>query len=190
MEKKIANLEKNFKKTEEKKLEVGDDNGTDEDLDLSFGPRYCDKCGYEAEDGYQLDGHTWSEHEDDNDVELLPCQHCDKRFSILKELMTHKKSNHVENVSIWWPLSNGACPYEETCWFQHEEHSIETNMEQGLICNICKETFKSRNEFMMHKRIQHEENVQTCKLIKKETALLTENVGFLIGKIKNKKVQY
>ena len=69
LEKKIANLEKIFKKTEEKNLEVGDDNGTDEDLDLSFGPRYCDKCGYEAEDGYPLDGHTWSEHEDDNDVE-------------------------------------------------------------------------------------------------------------------------
>ena len=28
-----------------------------EELDLSFGPRTCEKCGYEAEDGYQLDGH-------------------------------------------------------------------------------------------------------------------------------------
>ena len=68
--------------------------------------------------------------------------------------------------------------YEETCWFQHEEHSIETNMEQGLICNICKETFKSRNEFMMHKRIQHEENVQTCKLIKKGNCTFNRKCWF------------
>ena len=25
-------------------------------------------CGYEAEDGYQLDGHLWSEHEDDDHI--------------------------------------------------------------------------------------------------------------------------
>ena len=36
------------------------------DLDLSFGPRYCKICGHESEDGYQLDAHIWSEHEDDN----------------------------------------------------------------------------------------------------------------------------
>ena len=42
--------------------------GTPVDLDMSKGPRYCTKCVYESEDGYNLDTHTWSEHDDD-DVE-------------------------------------------------------------------------------------------------------------------------
>ena len=37
-----------------------------EDLDLSFGPRFCNMCDQEAEDGYQLDAHIWTEHEDDD----------------------------------------------------------------------------------------------------------------------------
>ena len=36
-----------------------------DELDMSEGPRYCVKCDYQAEDGYDLDAHTWSEHEED-----------------------------------------------------------------------------------------------------------------------------
>ena len=89
-------------------MEANDDIDT-EALDLSFGPRYCNKCGYEAEDGYQLDGHLWSEHEDVDDEKLLACPHCDQTFQILKELMVHKKIMHVEHVSICWHFLDDAC---------------------------------------------------------------------------------
>ena len=56
-------LEKIVQQTKQRELN-GDDTVDDGDLDLSFGPRYCNKCGYEAEDGYQVDGHLWSEHEE------------------------------------------------------------------------------------------------------------------------------
>ena len=39
-----------------------------EPLDLSVGPRFCSKCDYCAEDGYDLDGHFWSEHDDDESI--------------------------------------------------------------------------------------------------------------------------
>ena len=35
------------------------------------GPRYCNKCVYEAEDGYDLDAHTWIGHDDDVEEDLL-----------------------------------------------------------------------------------------------------------------------
>ena len=91
LKRKVLDLEKKSEETEQRKMEAGDDIDT-EDLDLSFGPRYCNKCGYETEDGYQLDGHLWSEHEDEDDVKSLLCPHCDQTFPILKELMTHKKT--------------------------------------------------------------------------------------------------
>ena len=43
-------------------------NDNAEELDLSFGPRFCNICDHEAEDGYQLDVHHWTEHEDDDQV--------------------------------------------------------------------------------------------------------------------------
>ena len=81
-----------------------------EELDLSFGPRTCEKCGYEAEDGYQLDGHFWSEHDEDDEeqMELFHCQNCDKTFSTMNDLMVHKKKKHVDNVDICWNFSNDA----------------------------------------------------------------------------------
>ena len=37
-----------------------------EELDLTVGPRFCTKCEYKAEDGYDLDGHFWPEHDDES----------------------------------------------------------------------------------------------------------------------------
>ena len=82
-----------------------------EDQDLSFGPRFCNMCDQEAEDGYQLDAHIWTEHEDDDQsTYIFHCVQCDKKCKMLKDLMTHKKKKHLENVSICWNFSNGVCP--------------------------------------------------------------------------------
>ena len=164
LERKIEDLEKNSQKIEPKKIEAGHEDT--EDLDLSFGPRYCNICGFETEDGYQLDGHLWSEHEDEDDLKLFVCQYCDQSFSNLKNLMTHKKSNHLENVSICSHFSNGACPYDETCWFQHVKDPKETSTELCIVCNICKKNFKSISDLMIHRKNEHEENIKMCRHFK------------------------
>ena len=83
-----------------------------EELDLSVGQRYSKKCGYEAEDGNQLDGHFWSEHDEkEENMTLLQCQHCDETFSNMRDLMIHKKKEHIEIVDICWNFSNDACPF-------------------------------------------------------------------------------
>ena len=38
-----------------------------EDLDSSEGVRFCKRCDYEAQDRYELDGHIWMEHEEDEE---------------------------------------------------------------------------------------------------------------------------
>ena len=60
---------------------------------MSQGIRYCSKCDYEAEDGYDMDGHKWGEH-DDEDLESLRCKYCDSTFLTLRDLMYHKKEKH------------------------------------------------------------------------------------------------
>ena len=50
-----------------------------DDLDSSQGVRYCTKCSYEAEDMWDLDAHTWSEHDEEDDSNLK-CNFCDEVF--------------------------------------------------------------------------------------------------------------
>ena len=162
----------------------------DDELDLSFGPRYCKKCDFEAEDGYQLDGHFWAEH-DDSDLDLLPCQHCDEKFEKLKDLMNHKKMKHVENVSKCWHFINGFCPFgDETCWFRHEMERKELNGQdkKQIKCNICGEILNSKTSFMKHRKNEHEDSLQFCKLYKKGNCTYNENCWFSHNTIKTKNV--
>ena len=155
-----------------------------EELDLSFGPRYCKKCGYEAEDGYQLDGHFWIEHdEEEENMTLLQCQHCDETFSIMKDLMIHKKKEHMEIVNICWNFSNDACPFgDKKCWFQLKlepfEHDSNSSTKSRK-CNICGNTFDNRRKFMEHKKEKHEENVEMCKLFEKGNCTYNNKCWFL-----------
>ena len=86
-----------------------------EDLDLSIGPRFCRKCDYQAEDGYDLDAHFWGEH-DDTDNETINCKFCDEVFESLNDLMKHMKTNHRENIFG-----------SEKCWFQHKKDEVDDN---------------------------------------------------------------
>ena len=172
----IEKLQKRVSEMEE--LEVYEKDT--EELDLSFGPRYCEKCGHEAEDGYQLDAHYWTEH-DGNDPNFFHCQQCDASFTTLKDLMAHKKKNHVENVEICWHYLNGACLFGEYCWFKHENEPKQSKKElnkESIKCNICDKIFKERNSFMIHKRKEHEENIEVCKLFKKGNCTYHEKCWF------------
>ena len=156
-----------------------------EELDLSVGQRYSKKCGYEAEDGNQLDGHFWSEHDEkEENMTLLQCQHFDETFSNMRDLMIHKKKEHIESVDICWNFSNHACLFgDKKCWFQHKlepfEHDSNSSTKSRK-CNICGNTFNNRRKFMEHKKEKHEENIEMCKLFEKETALTITSAGFYI----------
>ena len=62
---------------------------------LSTDPRNCYKCGFEAEDLYQFDAHTWDEQDDDasNDElseqakNIFKCNYCEETFENIRELM-------------------------------------------------------------------------------------------------------
>ena len=153
-----------------------------EDLDLSFGPRFCKKCDHEAKDGYQLDAHHWSEHDEENeDNFVFHCQQCDERFKTLKDLMIHKKIKHVENVDFCWHFSSGFCSWGERCWFKHELNSHENKREQDMKlmkCNICDKTFNAKKHLMIHIKNEHEENIEICKLFQKGNCSYNEKCCF------------
>ena len=142
-----------------------------DDLDSSEGARDCRRCDYLAEDKYDLDGHIWSEHEEDEDGKII-CKFCNEMFANLANMMKHKKMKHREKVSICKNYNDIGCPFEEKkCWFLHI-----TN-EETFKCNICDTTFESKSDFMKHRKKKHKERVQMCK--NKETCFFKTSCWFL-----------
>ena len=41
-----------------------------DELDISAEPRFYSRCDFQAEDEYDLDGHFWSEHDDEENAPL------------------------------------------------------------------------------------------------------------------------
>ena len=114
-------------------------------------------CDYEAEDKYDLDAHTWHDHEEEMD-ETIGCNSCDKTVSSLGQLMQHKKKKHSDKVSSCWKFSEGCCPFgEERCWFLHN------NKENDFKCSICDKTFNTQKYLMIHRKSEHADTIQKCK---------------------------
>ena len=132
---------------------------------LSTDPRNCEKCGYEAEDMYDLDAHTWSEHDEDtSDVEIseqvnnhFKCNFCDETFATKRDLMQHKKRNHEEKVAQCWQYSSGSCAFgDQQCWFNHTKSKT-------FKCSWCDEVFTVQSDFLFHKKKKHIQFVPICK---------------------------
>ena len=128
-----------------------------DDLDSSVGIRDCRRCEYIAEDKYDLDGHIWTEHEEDEDGKVT-CKFCDEKFANVANLMRHKKVKHREKIAFCQNYNSGGCPFDEMkCWFLHIRN------DETFRCNICNQTFQTKTNFMQHRKLKHNEMVQKCK---------------------------
>ena len=145
-----------------------------EELDLTVGPRFCNKCDYQAQIGYELDGHFWSENDEDDSVS---CKLCDESFPFLSDLMMHKKEKHIQKVSFCRNFASRSCIYgDENCWFVHEE---EPNTCDEFKCTLCEREFNSASDFLRHRKTSHYQYVAICKnFIKEECAFGSERCWF------------
>ena len=59
----------------------------------------------------------------------------------------------------------GVCPFTDSvCWYNHEEnvHEVET-VSNVFECNKCEEVFRSKSDFMYHKKAKHKNYVPECR---------------------------
>ena len=121
----------------------------------------CHKCDYEAEDKYELDAHTYTEHDAE---QYLICRFCEHCFNTKKELMIHRKKYHIERVNICRDFSKGVCPFiDNVCWYKHDQSVNEGGIDTAKIkCNKCDKEFGNKPEFMRHKKQEHRQSVPAC----------------------------
>ena len=124
-----------------------------EALNLSVGPRFCSKSDFCAEDRYDLDGHFWSDHDDDERI-FFQCKIFDESFSVLNDLMMHKKKRLIEKVNFCRNFVTDACFYgDENCWFIHELEEVQEYNE--FKCDFCKKEFNSLSDSLRHRKSNH-----------------------------------
>ena len=100
----------------------------------------CDICGKWCRSEEDLARHE-QEHEANStkDQSSFHCNFCNEKPNNIKELMLHKKKEHLEKVSLSWKYSSGTCEFGDlNCWFSHSGTTPESSL---IKCKVCDETF-------------------------------------------------
>ena len=112
----------------------------------------CRSCGKEFQSKYQLMNHRKSEHPNtlapcrdyleercrfdadkcwwnhkDGKQANIECFFCEKSFHTKTKVMMHRKNEHPKTVKQCSQFIHKQCPFNEMCWFKHED-TIETSV--------------------------------------------------------------
>ena len=123
---------------------------------------FCLEYEYPAEDIFDLGEHMYEIHAEDTEEYNESCYYCTQVFKTKSDVMLHSKRAHKEKVKPCQNYLNGHCDYSDIeCWFNHIK-SVD-NGKRNFKCNYCEENFNLQNDFMVHKKNHHTENVPKCR---------------------------
>ena len=101
---------------------------------------YCDICSKWFDQESDMIDHRKQHHVVNTDSDRLNCNFCEEKFSTKKHLMKHKKTMHMEKVSICWRFVSGTCIFgDQNCWFIHSKSS--NNLEAENLNAVCVKFF-------------------------------------------------
>ena len=143
----------------------------------------CEDCffqGHFAEDlmnHLKVSSHQPSKSLDKRKIfkDYRQCYTCHLEFDGYLNLMNHRKQVNPSNKKCRnFPVS---CKHGSLCWYVHDESksSDGSENENCFKCSKCDDTFKERNEFMIHNKLRHAEYVLSCEKFKKGECSRNEN---------------
>ena len=139
----------------------------------------CKECIFVGNCEDELRWHMTTVHEYPDTLCNIPytsdsCLDCGKLFDTKGEIMTHRKESHPNLIKPCTYFIEGKCSFEDSvCWYSHK--SIKSAVIQEFKCRFCGENFKRKEEFMKHRKIEHENFIPTCRENKKDSCRFTNN---------------
>ena len=90
-----------------------------------------------------------SDHQD-----KIHCKDCWKSLSTKCELMNQRKKSHPNLIKPCKIFLEGKCYFDNICWYSHQK--TRPILVEEFKCRFCEKTFKRKEEFMIHRKIEHE----------------------------------
>ena len=127
----------------------------------------CMDCPFQATNEKQLRNHMDIKH-------MIKCRICERVFKEKRDLMFHRKREHVNMVALCRKFSENSCPYlEESCFWIHSDKSLSE--ENTKACFNCGKSFKSKRELMIHRKKEHIDTVRECENFKEGRCVFMED---------------
>ena len=129
----------------------------------------CQECDFQAGPSQIiLSKHMNLRHRKESEQinDTFKCEDCNMQFSSKWTFNNHKRDKH-ERKPICKFYNQGDCRFpEKDCWNRHTKSNIEktqTNEAKAIECYVCKNTFKTKHEMMLHRKNNHQDRVRPCK---------------------------
>ena len=142
----------------------------------------CEECDFQTNNSFQLQKHIRFKHE-------ITCKFCGKQCKEKKELMQHRKSQHPSTVNQCSKYLAGKCfNSSEKCWWMHNDNTKEVILDK-IECFICRKTFQSRREVVVHRKSVHVSFVRQCENFKKQNCRFNNESRWFLHGMKTLKSQ-
>ena len=115
-------------------------------------------CSFQSTSKDQLKSHINFKHTKDSNIKVYKCEVCKRQFRSVWHLNNHIRDEHGKEKECSFYKEN-RCKFGNSCWKEHKEN-------RGTIiftCYSCKETFKSINDLMSHRKKKHIDLVKPCE---------------------------
>ena len=129
----------------------------------------CKECDFQGSTQTILSKHMNLKHRKENEVtkDTHRCTSCNEEFSAKWNLNNHIRDKHERTDECKF-FTKGRCQFpQEECWNKHitiiSATPTTTENKTTIECFTCKNTFKSKNEMMIHRIEIHPEKCRPCK---------------------------
>ena len=130
-------------------------------FDTDFPCHICGKWRRSEEDlAYHLKKHEVCTTAPTVPPKSIQCNFCTEMFLSIRDLMVHKKKEHVDKVSACRNHTNGTCDFGDLqCWFSHANQTSSMTFK----CNHCDNSFSSYSDMLRHRKQEHATLVPACR---------------------------
>ena len=134
----------------------------------------CTECDFQGTSELVLNKHINLKHRISTAKTEIKCRNCGDEFEDKRNFMHHRKSKHSNAVAMCKNYAEGKCNYSSiSCWWNHSQEGVSST--KDIKCYICSNIFGSKEELMMHRKVNHQSLVNNCFLFAKNRCSYQES---------------
>ena len=121
----------------------------------------CSQCEYTSMKRVFLRDHVKRMHGEAK----FPCNLCDAKYRIKKNLNRHVKSAHSVDTGLMFKCD--LCNYTSSAQKAVDDHKLRNHRTRSHSCNTCHKSFGMKKDLLRHTKIHDKETLSVCHICQK-----------------------